>query len=215
MIAIALVISSASALLLLTGGYLFGAKRGGVAREHLREQALRQARDIDSLREEVTQTAVEREESLRATIEHALQPLVERDRVAIDFSQLKSGGGESRNLTDLLDKIAEAGNFTAVVLGDEDGLALAADSAAQDSERIAANSSLLLLMADRMTSAGLPQPLSMMIRDEGDKTTLCRVFKVQDQLLTLTAVATGLSRMTPSALDPALVKVARVLANSS
>jgi predicted regulator of Ras-like GTPase activity (Roadblock/LC7/MglB family) len=215
MIAVALVISLAAALLLFTGGYLFGARRGAVAREHLREQTLLQARQIDSLREEMAGTFVEREESLRATIERALQPLVEREQFALELSQLKSGASERRDLGDLLNKIAEAGNFTAVVLGDADGLALAANAMVRDAERIAAISSLVFLIADRISAADLPQPLSVMIRDEADRTTLCRVFEVQGQRMTLTAVATGQSRLTPSALDPALVKVASVLANAA
>lgn len=215
MIAVALVITLAAALLLLIGGYLVGARRGVVAREQLRGQALRQAREIDALRELAAQSNVEREESLRVTIERALQPLVGREQFALNLSQLKSGAGERRDLTDLLDKIAEAGNFAAVVLADADGLALAANARAHDSERIAASSSFVLLIADRMSGADLPAPRSVMIRDEADRTTLCRVFKVQDQRLTLTAVATGQTPLMPSALDPALVKVAGVLANAS
>lgn len=215
MIAVALVTGLAAGLLLLTGGYLFGVRRGAVAREHLREQALRQARDIIALCDEAAQANVEREESLRATIEQALQPLVQHERFTLDVSQLKAGAGERRNLTDLLGKIAEAGNFAAVVLGDADGLALAANARAQDAERIAANSSLVLLMADRMSGAGLAKPLSVMIRDDADQMTLCRVFQVQDRRLTLTAVAAGQSRLTPLALDPALAKVAGVLAAAS
>ncbi len=214
MIAIGLVISFAAALLLFIGGYLFGARRGGGAREHLRCQTLRQAREIDALRKEAAEISVEREGSLRAMIERALQPLVEREQFALNLSQLRSGAGERRDLTDLLDKIAEVGNFTAVVLGNADGLALAANARAHDVDRIAAGSSLVLLIADRMSGADLPQPLSVMVRNEADEITLCRVFKVHDQRLTLTAVARGQPRLTPSALDPALVKVAGVLAKA-
>ncbi len=211
MMPVALMIGLAAALLLLIGGYLFGVRKGGDARESLREDNSRLARDIEALKRDAAQTETERDEMLRATVERALGPLVQRERLAIELSELKAGTGKRSDLTTLLDRIAIAGGFLAVVLGDADGLALAASSGSRDADRIAANSSLLLLTMDRMAGQAFPRSLSIVIRDEAE-TLLCRVFKVQDQRVTLTAVATGEARITPSTLDPALVKVSGALA---
>lgn len=207
----AIVIALASALLLLTGGYLFGARRGAVARERLRQQTLRQAQVIEASRESAASFSSERDTSLRATIEQALAPLFQRNQLSLDLSGLKAGTGEPRDLTKLLDQIADVGSFSAVVLGDAEGLALAANSRAQDPDRIAATSSLLLMTADRIASAQMSRPVSLMVQDESDKTTLCRMFKVQERRVTLTVVASSDALLTPTALDPALLKVVGVL----
>lgn len=213
MTAIAVLLGLCAAFLLLIAGYLVGAQRGVVARDNLRKQAMRQTSELDLLRDITTRASEERDHTLRATIEEALRPIVQREQLTLDLSQLKSGIGK-RDLNNLLERIARAGNFSAVVLSDEDGLPLAANAAADDAERLAANSSLVLLMADRMAGADRPQPLSVMVHDESNRMTLCRVLHVHDRRLTLTAVTTGDTRLTPAALDPALVKVAGMLANA-
>ena len=45
-----------------------------------------------------------------------------------------------------------------------------------------------------------------MLRDATEATTLCRIFRVQDQTLTLTALSND-PRLASVALDPALAKV--------
>jgi hypothetical protein len=206
---IALLIGFAAALMLLIGGYLLGVKRGSGAREDLRRENARQLQEIQALRKNEVQTEAEREESLRLTIERALAPYFQRESLAIALSDLKKASGKRSDLSSLLDQIAVTGGFLSVVLGDADGLALAANSAAQDADRVAANSSLLLLTMDRISE----QPafaVSIMIRNEVG-TTLCRIFNVQGQRVTLTAIAAGEGRYTPSALDPALANVAWAL----
>ncbi len=172
---------------------------------------LRLAHEVDALRKDAAQTETERDAMLRATIERTLAPLVERDRLAIELSELKAGTGKRSDLTALLDKIAMAGGFLSVVLGDADGLALATSSGSRDADRIAANSSMLLLTMDHMADAAVARTLSIVIHDEAE-TLLCRVFKVRDQRVTLTVIATGEARFTPSTLDPALVRVIGALA---
>jgi hypothetical protein len=102
-----LIAHGASAMILDPGGH---------------KRRLRQAQEIETLRRDAAETGAEREASLRATIE--------REQLALDLSKLKSGADERRDLTDLLDRIAAAGKITAVVLGDADGLALAASAGA-------------------------------------------------------------------------------------
>ncbi|MBL8431849.1 MAG: hypothetical protein JNK80_05585, partial [Dechloromonas sp.] len=66
--------------------------------------------------------------------------------------------------------------------------------------------------ADRLGRDDAPAPLSLMVHDGANMVTLCRIFKVGDQRLALTAVSPG-GQLTTTALDPALVKVDAALAN--
>lgn len=205
-----LVAGLAAALLLLTAGWLFGVRRGRADRERLRTLVFEQAREIETGRASADADADRAQRNLTATIERAIAPLVERDRLSDDLARLDTGEGRRRDLGLLLDRIAEVGNFTTVVLCDEEGLPLAANDKAQAVERHAANSSLVLLLADRMGAGDQAMPLSIMIHDEANTTTLCRLFRVQDRRLTLSAVTSG-ARLTPTALDPALVKLVGML----
>ena len=90
------------------------------------------------------------------------------------------------------------------------GLPLAANSAALHLEQLAAASTRLALVADQIAGEHGVAPLSVMLRDASDATTLCRVFRVQDQKLTLTAVSSD-SRLASVALDPALAKIEMAL----
>ncbi len=208
----AIVIAFAASALLLVGGYLIGVRRGNQAREKLREIVRRQQRAVQLAREEISRRANAQEDGLRAMIEQALGPLVSREQLSIALSSLKAGEG-ARDLTLLLDGIAEAGNFSAVALSDSDGLPLAGNSAAQDVDRLAAYTSFILLMTDRIGSSGFPAPTSVLVRDVADRTTLCRIFEVQGRRMLLTAVAEG-AHLTPATLDPAMAKVSGVLART-
>lgn len=199
-----------AALLLLLAGWLFGVRRGRADRERLRALVFEQAHEIETGRAASDAEADRTQRNLTATIERAIAPLMERDRLSDDLARLDAGEGRRRDLGLLLDRIAEVGNFATVVLCDEEGLPLAANEKAQAVERHAANSSLVMLLADRMGAGEQAMPLSIMIHDEANTTTLCRLFRVQDRRLTLSAVTSG-ARLTPTALDPALVKLVGML----
>jgi hypothetical protein len=104
--------------------------------------------------------------------------------------------------------------LSAVLLSDEEGWPLASSSNSRNPEKLAATASLLLLLADRFARDDSPAPLSLMVHDESNTITLCRIFRVGGQRLSLTAVSTG-TPLTPTALDPALVKVDAVLASAA
>lgn len=203
-----------AAAMLLTGGYLFGARKGFQAREFLRRQNLQQAQELTRLQEARSQQESGRDDSLRTTIQQVLTPLIRREQLSLGLSRLKSSSGQSRDLSLLLDQIAEMGEFSTVLLSSEQGLPLAANGSAQELDRLLATASLLLLVADRIVGQHAPAPLSIMIHDETNSTTLCRIFRTRDQRLCLTAVASG-ARLTPTLLDPALVKVDAVLSTPS
>jgi kynureninase len=67
-----------AAILLLSAGYLFGARKGATARDLLRRQVQLQAASLDQLREQSRQKATEQDVTLRNTIQDVLAPLVER-----------------------------------------------------------------------------------------------------------------------------------------
>jgi predicted regulator of Ras-like GTPase activity (Roadblock/LC7/MglB family) len=208
MTSLPLIVALAAAVLLLTSGYLIGVRRGSQARERLRDVAIQQKQALQLAHREISRKVEEHEQGLRATIEQALAPLVSREKLSLDLSSLKTGAG-SRDLTLLLDKIAEVGNFSAVALSDSEGLPLAGNSAARDLDRIAVNSSLVLLMADRI-GGELPAPTAILVRDGADQVTLYRIFQAPDQRIVLTAVSNG-APLTLTTLDPALAKVAGML----
>ena len=199
-----------AAILLLTAGYLFGARKGAQAREHLRQQAVVSVADLEQLRAQQRQRSTEQDRSLRTTIQHVLAPLVDRERISLDLSQFAGSVGQRRDLVPLLDKVATVGRFKTVLLANEEGLPLAANSAALHLEQLAAASTRLALVADQIAGEHGVAPLSVMLRDASDATTLCRVFRVQDQKLTLTAVSSD-SRLASVALDPALAKIEMAL----
>ncbi|MCK7533022.1 MAG: hypothetical protein MZV63_19325 [Marinilabiliales bacterium] len=164
--------------------------------------------------EQLSQRPNEQENNLLATLQQVLTPLVQREQLSHELSHLEARLGHGSDLTILLDQIAEKGNFEAVLLGDEAGWPLAASSNTRDLERWGATTSLLLLLADRMSRDSAPAPLALMVHDEANKVTLCRIFRVSGQRLSLTAASTG-AQLTPTALDPALVKVNAALSNRS
>lgn len=207
---ISIVIGLAAALLLLSAGYLFGAGRGRDARAQLRAEAEAAGEEAARLRDRIAEQGRE-DDGLRRAIQKVLSPLVQRERVALGLATLETPGGSQRNLNALLDQIAEKGNFSAVLLSDEQGLPLAASSGARDLERLGATASLMRLMADRTRRDGAPAPRSLMVHDADNTVTLSRLFDANNHRLALTAVSVGDS-LSPAALDPALVKLGAALA---
>lgn len=174
------------------------------------------SRQADTLQQMVTEMVgplVRRDkevEDLRLVVEDVLKPLTKRTQLALDLSDVKIGAGRRNDLSRLLDQIAEKGQFEAVLLSDDNGLPLSASSNARDLDRLAATSSMVLLFADRIGRDNMPTPLSLMVHDEENKETLCRIFNVGGQRMLLTAVSRGMN-LTPTTLDSTLSKVDSVL----
>ena len=199
-----------AALMFLACGYLVGIRKGDAARDNLRALNRGFAKEIAQLRQRATTHEVPAGDGLRAALHDILSPLVQRERLSYELSRLEGSGGHQRDLTAILDQMADKGNFSSVLLTDAQGWRVAASSATQDSERLGATASLLLLMADRIASSGSPAPMSLMLYDTANSTTLCRIFQVDSHRMTLTVVARG-ADLTPAAIDPALVKLNAVL----
>ncbi len=196
MTGVAIITGLAASILLLAAGYLIGLRQGAGERDRLRELAARHD-GVDPAKEG----------ALRTAIQEVLAPLVERERVSLDLARVPSS--ERRHgLGPLLDAIASIGGFTAVVLSNDQGLPLAASPAEADQDRLLAAAARLFVVADQI--AGMRGPLSVLIRDANDATTLCRMFRVRDQRLFLTAASND-PRLASSALDPALVRIESAL----
>jgi len=209
---ISAIIALGAAMLLLVSGYLFGVRRGRIVRESLRQENLDLALQLAQLRASLSREANEQDATLRATIEQVLTPLIRKEQLSQGLSQ--ASVGEHRDLTPLLDQIAEKGDFSAVLLSNEEGLPLAANRGTPDLGPLLATASLLLLVADRIAGHQAAAPRAIMIHDETDATTLCRIFRIQGQRLSLTAVTNG-ARLTPTVLDPALARVDAILTGNA
>lgn len=151
-------------------------------------------------------------DNLRSTVELVLSPLMQRERLESALSNVDTGAGHQMDLTLLLNEVVAIGGFRVVVLSDDQGLPLAHSDNAWDLDRISGMSSLLLVLAERIAREGAPAPLSLMVQEEENSVILCRVFRVRDARLLLTAVATGVE-LTPTALDPALSWVEKILSD--
>jgi hypothetical protein len=232
----------ASAALVLTAGYLLGARHGARARERLWQQCLdlaeslrherqilieqreamradehrndlgslidlllKQGEAMQHMLEPLARRAVE-DDKLRDTVEQVLTPLLQRERLEMELTNLETAKGDRSSLTRLLDQISDKGRFRVVVLTDDEGLPLATSTNAWDVDRLAGVSAHVSMLADRLGREGAPAPLSVMVHDEGNQVTLCRIFRVRNKRLILTAVSHS-AELTSSALDPALTKV--------
>ncbi len=208
-----IVVTIAAAALLVTTGYLGGTRRGRDVREALRRQLDANAEELARLRERV-EAQDGADDTLRVAIQRVLSPLVQREQLAHDLARLPNQSGSHRNLTALLDQVAEKGNLSAVLLSDEQGLPLAASSQAGDLERLGATSSLMLLLADRLARGNSTPPVALLVHDSDNSVTLCRLFHIGRQRLSLTAVSRG-SQLGPAALDPVLVPLQAALVGST
>lgn len=205
MIVLACIVGLGAAALLLMAGYLLGVSADGKARDALREQNRALAESHARL-EERTAAQGRDDGELRAALEKMLAPLLQREQLSMDMSRIEAHEGTQRDISTMLDRMAEKGNFSAVLLSDEQGWPLAASRGVGDPARLVAISSVLMLLADRMQRDGAPSLLSLMVHDASNMSTLCRLFTVNAQRLVLTVVAPG-GQLTPAVLDPALVRL--------
>lgn len=147
---------------------------------------------------------------VRKMMNELLAPMLDRERSLRELSSIHVGAGGLGELPKLLDAIAQKAGFSSVVLSDESGLPLAASSEASDVEGLAGIAAFFLTLAERAERASLPRPLSCVVLDETNRTTLHRMFVVGSSRFTLSAVSRGMA-LTPGALDAALSPLERAL----
>ena len=157
----ALLIGLGAAVLLLLAGYLAGLWRGLRERTRLRGAAEQQAAILERL-EQRNASALD----VKSSIEQALAPLVERERLSLDLARV-GGAGERRDLSPLLDQVASVGNFGSVLLSNEDGLVVASAGTAPDFDAMAAATARLTGVADQF-AARRGGALAIVIRDAAE-----------------------------------------------
>jgi hypothetical protein len=152
------------------------------------------------------------ESALSQELARHLAPIADRERLGRALSSIAA---ETRHdLPTLLDAIASAGGFGAVLLSDDLGLPLATSRNAPDAEVVAGASSLLFTYSDRLAQTGMAAPLATLIHDEADRLTLHRTLKVQGQRYALTALGRS-GTLSHASLDPAIDVVERVLSRGA
>lgn len=175
-----------------------------------------QRTEITSLRERlaVGESGREREHRAVAEVQRVLAPLMERERLAAQLARLEIGRGTRSELPRAVDAIAAIGGFSTVVLSDEAGLPLAVSAGSTDGEQLAGLWSMLLAVADRISTAGAPVPVAVVVHDASNQTILHRLFTSGGTRFLLSAVSRGRS-LEPEALDPALGKLEQMLNRSA
>ncbi|MCK6551565.1 hypothetical protein L6R52_37380, partial [Myxococcota bacterium] len=114
------------------------------------------------------------------------------------------------HLTSLLEVITARASFGGAVLSDEVGLTVA-DTGVEGADAIAAAASMLLTLADRLSTSGQPAPVGFVARDGEGHLVLHRIFTAGEQRYVLTAVAKS-GALGPDTLDPVLPELRRILA---
>lgn len=147
---------------------------------------------------------------LGEAVQRLLAPMVERERKGLALAEAGAGATRRGELPALLESLAERGDFQAVVLSDETGLPLAASRRAQQPEVLAACSSLILTLSDRLRSSGEPDVRSVLVRDDAQRLTVHRVLNLGGERYVLVAI-TSSPGATPEILDPALPRIEALL----
>lgn len=142
-------------------------------------------------------------------MKEVLAPVLEKGRLSRELMSVKGGAG-LHELPRVLDAIAEKGSFSTVVLADDVGLALAANSAGRNVEALAGVSAMLFTLADRSASVGESRPSAVIVQDEHAQSAIYRMFQVGTSRFVLMAIGRGVV-IEPGALDPALPKLQSAL----
>ncbi|MCF6249809.1 MAG: hypothetical protein L3J75_00875 [Methylococcaceae bacterium] len=222
-----LITGLAAAIALLFVGYILGIKKGQHSREMLREFMITelnqaevpksdQEKKLDLLlsQGDALQRVVEplakwdkQVETLNAAIKQVQDSvlLLDQDQGTVDLTDLKTNDLNRSNLTRLMDEIAEKGHFKVMLLSDDKGLPIAASSNAQQLDKLAAISSLVVIFGDRISQDDDESPQSFLIHYENNMDILCRIFVIGEQRMVL-AVISSKQKLTTGALDSVLPK---------
>jgi CTP:molybdopterin cytidylyltransferase MocA len=194
LISATIVFAVMAAVLLFLSGWVIASSKADSARRALEAQTAQRAERDERTNE------LESNKQLHAM----LASVLEREKLTLSLSHLADDPAH-RDLSQLLDAIAEAGHFSTVMLSDNAGLPVATSTniaASSDSiERLVGASSLMLIVADRADTNGEPRPLGFVVHDESNRMACYRIFEVDGARFLLT-VTTRARQLVPSSLDP-------------
>lgn len=139
-----------------------------------------------------------------------LAPLVARANLGARLLEIGEGRTRRGELPELLGEIAKQGSFDAVVLADQTGLPVAASANTARAEALAACSSLVLTLKDRLQSTELAAARTVTVLDEAHRTTIYRCFVSEGEPFLLIAVTADAS-VPAEILDPAVARVEGLL----
>lgn len=197
MIAASLALSAVASGLLLTAGYVTGARRTGRERERLRRELADRDAQLGAL----------------AAVQELLAAVRTPQRIGHAMTRLTDLAGGRAGLPRVLDAVAESGAFAAALLTDDNGLLVASSTQARNADQLSGIASLVLTLGERIVAHDQPAPLTVLVRDESGGLTLHRIFRLPftEERYILTAVTRG-SIATPDTLDPALIPLEALLA---
>jgi hypothetical protein len=201
---------------LILTGYLLGVKRGRAKRESLYLYLLEQIDKVTISKsgftdiKEMVSALVSQNDTLISTL-LKITDLLRRDHLAVKLADIavNINAQSHAGLTSLLDDIANVGNFSEVVLSDENGLPLAVSNGVRNLDKLLMTAALVMLVADKVNRASAG-PVQAVLIHNAEKETIARLFAVGPHKLLLTASAVG-TALTATALDAALAKIERVL----
>ncbi|NJK88135.1 MAG: hypothetical protein HC923_01235 [Myxococcales bacterium] len=201
---VSLLVGLGASLALWSSGYLWG----------LRQHVPKVRRRTNGL------SVVQMEEELRDDSTFGSDRLAELVRSAVAsihpsdaaFSLGKVGGSydDRTKLPALLKAVAEEASLSQIVLSDEAGLMIAMVGDHDRGETLAATSSVLLSLVDRLATHDIPQPVGAVIEDTQCQQVMHRIFRTRDERFVLTAVTMG-QRLTPRSLDTAVARIEMLL----
>lgn len=139
-----------------------------------------------------------------------LRPLAERERLWLGLVRLRADARDRRDLATLMDKIAELGNFSTVLLTNEEGLPLVSNHESTDLDGTTRIATRLTVLVDQIAGQPGQAPLGIVVRTSDDRSLLCRFFTSQGQRLALTAVSSD-PRLNATALEPAVNRMEAAL----
>ncbi len=211
---LAILLAATATTTLLVAGYAFGARQGRAARAALEKALETEIARAHGLSARLSTPASEPPPGsgdVRAVIEDALAPLLTRERVARDLASIHLDRTGLGGLPDAIDAIATTGGFQTVVLSDDAGLPLAASTESEEIDILAGTAAYIQGLAERAVRSELPRPVSCVLLDDAQRTTVHRMFALGSERFTLSAVSRG-AALFPGALDAALPAVERALA---
>lgn len=197
-----ILIAVISAAILVFGGYLLGVGRGLIAREELRAQLLKSTTD----------------ERNTLSADEYLGPL---DQIFSEISTisvpmptnqkaLQAAKQQKALLTDLLEEIARTAGFKTILLGDENGLPLAASHNHIDRARLATIAAYTILYSERIRDNEVYMPTALLFQDALQHQVLSRIFMVGERRVILTAMVED-KLLSLDALDAGIPRIAQML----
>jgi|GEM_PF-1539620 len=213
MIFLVVALSFIGCVALLTGGYLFGAKKGQGVRAELEGELDKLSSELKALHSETRKDLHRVLEAVQAheKLEELLEPIAVREKLGLELSRVEYSLQNSLNT--LFEETAKIPGLERLVLSDESGLLLTASGGHSSKlEALAGSSSLLFVLSDRFKRVGIPSPNAFVAHDDKNA-TLYRIFSVDGARYMLSVISSN-PNMSPSMFDGIVHKLQSLLSKT-